>query len=334
MRTAPVPLLAAGLLFLLIGRGENAQKTYTLTLEFQFDEREAGDCTTYLAEKFSVTIYSEDFTTRKVREFSCPPSTEPAVDLPAGRYYLTVSLLDANGALKSWGSTEVNLEQEKTVTVLLKEYRGGITLSWPASLCGDFEISRLTVTAEREEEPVSAIVWGAERQITDIAVPCAASEFKIQNIPSGTYTLSVAGFRTGDSERPRARSAIPPFKVTTGQDSAVPLKNYFELVVSDLTVFWDFDSKSIASCADAGVSSVRARVVSSEDEELSQTMECDLAGSRRFAFYDIPAGDYTVTVEGRNAADDAVYSGHKVLTIEKGKGGKEGYTLTIYLKEL
>ncbi len=307
MRMAPVSLFTAGILFLLVGCGENTQKTYTLTLNFRFDEKEASDCTTYLAEKFSVTIYSEDFTIRKVREFSCPPPTEPAVDLSAGRYYLTVSLLDANGALKSWGSAEVNLEQEKTVTVLLKEYRGGITISWPSSMCDEFEIRRLTVTAKHEEEPVNAVVWGAERQITDIAVSCAANEFKIQNIASGTYALSVAGFRADDSERPRAQSAIPPFKVTTGQDSAVPLKNYFDLVVSDLTVLWDFDSKSIASCDDAGVASVRARLVSSDDEEFSQTMNCDLAGARRFAFYDLPAGDYTITVEGRNAADDIIF---------------------------
>ncbi len=323
------------LIILSSGGCSNGESTYPLTLHFQFDETEASDCTTYLAEKFSVTIYSEDFGVRKVCEFPCPLPEDPQIELSAGIYYLTVSLLGSNGALKSWGSAQVNLDREESVTVDLKEYRGGITLSWPTSLCDDFDISYLAVTAEREGEVVTAIVWGVEKEINRVLLPCAASEFKIQNIESGTYVLTVDGLRSSDSERPRARSSIPPFKVTTGQDTAVSLKNYFELVVSDLFVLWEFDSKSISSCENAGVATVRVRVIADGEgeEEFVQTMACDLSGERKFSFYDLPAGDYTVTVEGLDAAGMVAYGGHKVLTVEKGKVGKEGYVLTIYLKQ-
>jgi len=319
-----------GLLF--IGCGDNAERTHLLTLQFQFTNEEAADCTTYLATTFVVTIYNETFETRYTREFPCPLKTEASVELAAGTYYLTVALLDANNALKSWGSAQVIITGDRTLVVPMAEYRGGITLSWPASLCEDLDIGRLSVSATREGYPVTAVVWGASREITNVPIQCAATEFKIQNIEGGTYTVSVAGFRSTESTRPRAASNIPPFKVTTGQDSTILLKNYFSLIVSDISVMWEFDSKSITSCADAGVVTVQARL-SNTTEEFSQKDTCNLSGKRTFSFYDIPAGDYTVTVEGLGAEGNAIYGGGKDLTVEPGKIGKEKYTVTIYIKE-
>lgn len=332
MRTVLVRIIGCVIGLVIMGCGSDAEKTYRVTLRFQFDEKEATDCTTYLATTFAVTIYNETFETRYSRQFPCPLEREASVNLSAGTYYLTVALLDANDAIKSWGSAQVVVTGNHTLTVAMAEYRGGITLSWPSSLCTDLDVENLSVSASREGLPVTAVVWGASREITDVPILCAATEFKIQNIEGGTYTVSVAGFRNAESTRPRAASNIPPFKVTTGQDSTILLKNYFSLIVSDISVTWEFDSKSITSCADAGVVSIQGRL-SNPTEEFSQKETCDLSGTRTFSFYDIPAGDYTVTVEGLDVVGKVTYGGGKDFIIEPGKIGKERYTVTIYLKE-
>ncbi len=333
MRKALVSVLFP-LFLLLSGCGADAEKTYLLTLDFTFDAQEATDCTSYLADKFAVTVYDDAFDVRTVKSFPCAKEPSPAaVDLPAGTYYLTVALQDANGNIKSWGSAQTLLAKDGTLAVAMRQYRGGITLQWGQTLCDDLGIGLFTVTATRDGDPVSAVVWGAEKEVTDLAILCNAKKFAIQNIEAGSYTLSVQGFRSADSDRPRAGSDIPPFIVTAGQDSAVPLGEHLTLTVSDLAVLWEFDSKSIASCADAGVAEVRATAVPTAGEAFTQTAACDLAGKRTFYFYDLPAEDYTVTVDGLDAGGEATYTGHKVLTIEPGKVGKNGYTVDIFIKQ-
>ena len=168
--------------------------------------------------------------------------------------------------------------------------------------------------------------------MTDLVIICNAKKFEIQNIDAGTYQLTVLGFRSADADRPRAGSDIQPFQVVSGQDSAVPLDNYLTLTVSDIAVGWEFDSKSITSCDDAAVTTIRATAASDTDT-FSQNVSCDLSGERTFNFYDIPAGDYTVTVDGLDAAQKVTYTGNTLLTVEPGKVGKNGYTVDLFIKQ-
>ncbi len=320
-------------LLLLSGCGSNAEKTFLLTLDFQFDAAEATDCTSYLADKFAVTVYSDTFEIRKTPSFDCTKEMgTTTVDLTEGTYYLTVELQDANGNIKSWGSAQTLLAKDGTLPVAMKQYRGGITLQWGQSLCDDLGIGLFKVTATRDGNPVTAVVWGAEKEVTDLTILCNAKKFAIQNIEAGNYAVSVNGYRSAESDRPRAESNIPPFIVTTGQDSAVPLGDYLTITVSDLALIWEFDSKSITSCADAAVTTVRG-IATNGTDTFTQEAACDLAGKRTFTFYDIPAGDYTVTADGLDAGGQATYTGHKVLTVEPGKVGKNGYTVDIFIKQ-
>ncbi|HOW51287.1 MAG TPA: hypothetical protein PLV42_04495 [bacterium] len=318
----------------LLGCGSDAEKTYVLTLNFQFDPQEAADCTSYLPDngKFSVTVYNETFETRKTHELSCTKeAASTSIDLTSGTYYVTIELLDATGNIKSWSSTSVDLLGDKTLNIPMRQYRGGFSLSWSKTLCSSLGVSLLKISALQEGDPVSAIVWGQEKVVSELPILCQAESFAVNNIAAGKYALTVAGYRTDDSERVRAAGEILEFTLVDAQNTPISLKDHLDLVVSDLSVTWDFDSKSITSCSDAGITIIRA-TLTREDDTITQEMPCDYA-KRTMTIYDVPAGEYTVTVDGLDAGGSATFTGQATQIVEKGKIAKNSYKIDILIKQ-
>lgn len=315
---------------IVAGCGKNAGERYTLTLDLRFNAAEATDCTSYQADKFVVTIYTDDFKTRKTFEFPCAADMrKPTMELAAGTYYFTVELLDGV-YINSWGSGEVSLVGDKTLTVNMNEYAGGIALEWSSSLCDKLDIAVLSISAITGGSPVSAIIWGKETEVTGLNISCRAERLSLNNIPSGPYAVTVSGRRSEEAPRTRATATIT-VTLPAGQEKTLTIddKNLL-LEVSDLKVSWEFDSKSITSCADAGVATVRASATGESDTFTEETA-CQTEGT--MTLYDLAPGDYTITADGLDTTGKVTYTGHKLRTIEAGKTGKDAYAETIYLKQ-
>ncbi|HSA33975.1 MAG TPA: hypothetical protein P5077_09650 [bacterium] len=315
---------------IIAGCGKNAEERHTLTLDLRFDAAEATDCTSYQADKFVVTLYTDDFKTRKTFEFACAADMrKPTLELAAGTYYLTVELLDGV-YINSWGSGQVSLISDKTLSVDMNQYAGGIDIEWSSSLCDKLDIAVLSVSAITGGSAVSAIIWGQETTVTDLAIACHAERLSLNNIPSGPYAVTISGRRAEDAPRTRATATIT-VTLPAGQEKTLTIddKNLL-LEVSDLKVSWEFDSKSITSCTDAGVATIRASATG-ESDTFSEETACETEGT--LTVYDLPPGDYTITADGLDATGKVTYTGHKLRTVEAGKVGNDAYAETIYLKQ-
>ena len=100
-----------------------------------------------------------------------------------------------------------------------------------------------------------------------------------------------------------------------------------------MKVSWEFDSKSIDSCETAGITKVRAELVSEEGYSVSDEQACDNKFSD-FYLYEITHHSYTLYVYGITDNDETLFESSLELgDIEPGSIGKNILENKIFLKE-
>lgn len=288
---------------------------------------------TYLAEYYEIVLFDSFQKRVDKKTVECYDGiSELSIFVEKGEYYFTVSLKDSNNSIKSYGSGTADAsESDVTVSVEMAEYKGGITFTWNSSDCENYDISLFKFNLLNDEESVSAVIWGKETEISDYKINCEAELFEVVNIDSGKYSAKADAFRNSDSENPRITYNIPEFMMVSGQTAVVKMNDSKEIVVSDLFLSWEFDSKSIATCAEAGISTVVASLIS-DDDTLILTSECD-DKFNSFKFFDIPENTYEILLRGMDTSENTLYESSKELEIKKGSIGKEALEESIYLKE-
>jgi hypothetical protein len=313
------------------GCGESKPDNVELVIKLDFPDQ--INCDTYLADHFLVTLYNSKQEKKPSKTFDCSSETEELVlYVEKDSYYITVALKDSNDLNNSYGSATVDMTQgDNEVTVEMAEYLGGITLKWNSSDCTNYGLNNLKVTLENDEGPVSSVIWGKKEKLENYEILCNAEMLEIVNIPSALYTSVINGFRTPESKRPRIVYTIDQFKTTTGQDKAVNINDHKEIVVSDLKIKWEFDSKSISDCESAGVGKVIASFIST-GETITEEKFCD-DRFETFYFYDIAPGEYEILLRGMNGNEETLFEGSLDKTIEKGYIGSDILSEEIYLVE-
>lgn len=313
------------------GCGESKPDNVELVIKLNFPDQ--INCTTYLADHFLVTLYNSRQEKKASKTFDCSAETEELVlYVEKDSYYITVALKDSSDLNNSYGSATVDMTQgDNEVTIEMAEYLGGITLKWNSSDCTDYGLDNLKITLEDEDGPVSSVIWGKKEKLENYKILCNAGTLEIVNIPSALYTSVINGFRTSESETPRIVYTINQFKTNTGQDKAVNINDHKEIVVSDLKIKWEFDSKSISGCESAGVGKVVASLISS-DKTITEEKGCD-DNFENFYFYDITPGEYNILLRGMNGSDETLFEGSLDKTIEKGFIGSDIISEEIYLVE-
>lgn len=320
------------LMFLFSSCGELKPDNVELTILVSFPGNVT--CKTYLADHFAVTLYDSEQKKKDTKIFDCTADTEELVlYVEKDSYYLTVALKGTDNLNKSYGSGMVDLSNgDAEVKIEMAEYMGGITFKWRASDCSDYNIHNLKFSLENEDGFVSSVIWGKEEKIENFEILCSAEMLEIVNIPAVLYTAAAKGFRTSDSKIPRIIYTVPfEFKVVSGQDVPVNINEYREVVVSDLKLGWEFDSKSVGNCETASVQKVAASLIGGSDTFSQETL-CDNS-YETFYFYDISAGDYEILVRGFNSTGETNFEGSNEIKIEKGKIGSDIISETIFLKE-
>ena len=327
--------MAALIIFCLSGCGETKPENVELTITLSFPE--GTTCKSYLADHFTVTLYNSEQKKTDSQDFPCTPETDALVlYVEKDIYYFTVALKGTDELNKSYGSGTVDLSNGDTeIKIEMEEYQGGITFKWNGSDCENFGIHNLKFTLENDDGYVSSVIWGKEEKIEDFEILCSAEMLEIVNIPAVFYTASAKGFRTEESKTPRIiYSVSDKFTVVSEQDQKIDINEYKEVMVSDIKIIWEFDSKSIASCEDAGVASIIASLVSNSDT-LSEETTCDNSFSP-FYFYDVSAGKYELLFRGLDSSENTLFENDvntQEVTVDKGLIGSDIININILLKE-
>lgn len=323
----------------------------TVDLELNYVLEEDRTCDEYSGDHFLVTVYDSD--QRKVTEQRIKCNNEHSdrivFVLEKGSYYVSVVLRTVadennNYLWRSYGAKKVDLFEDSKETIEMHDYLGGVIFLWKSSDCGKYSVSTMALTLNKvsdsaseddsvEETPVKALVWGEEVEIKDFRIPCAAGRFEMINIPpEPSYTAEMQGFRQSSDTEGRIRYDIPKFFSGRGQNIPKEIDKYINILVSDMKVKWEFDSKSIDSCETAGVSKVRAELVS-DLKTLTADQNCDNKFSD-FYFYDIKEGEYTLNLYGFSSGDEVLFeSSLDVGKIDAGHLGDDILEKTIFLKE-
>ncbi len=328
--------LSALVIFCLTGCGETKPENVELTISLSFPE--GVTCKSYGQNlHFTVTLYNSEQKKTDSKEFPCTPETDAlAMYVEKDIYYFTVALKDTDDLNKSYNSGTVDLSNgDVEIKIEMEEYQGGITFRWKESDCKDFGINNLKFTLESDDGYVSSVIWGKEEKIEDFEILCSAEMLEIVNIPAVFYTASAKGFRTQESKIPRiVYSVSDKFKVVSGQDQKIDINEYKEVMVSDIKITWEFDSKSIASCEDAGIVNIIASLISNTDT-LSEETSCDNSFDP-FYFYDVPPGEYEFLFRGLDDSEKTLFENSEEtqeLVVEKGLIGSEIMKINILLKE-
>ena len=323
-------MLLAALVF-----GCSDSKHETAELKISYTLEEGRTCQTYLADHFLVTVY--DSSQRKISEkkIMCD-SEEEGMKLVVDKdsYYISVVLLDKNNYWQSYGAAKTEVSGDTEVNVGMADYLGGMIFKWETADCGKYNISMMTVDMFSESEPVSAVIWGEDTKMENFQIPCSAGQFEVINIePSKTYTATFRGYRKSAKDESRVVYEIPEFVSGHGQNKKVNINDYRVVLVSDMKVSWEFDSKSIDSCETAGITKVRAELVSEEGYSVSDEQACDNKFSD-FYLYEITHHSYTLYVYGITDNDETLFESSLELgDIEPGSIGKNILENKIFLKE-
>lgn len=324
-------LLIAIVAFFAYGCGNSKPDQVEITIALNHGE--GITCETYLAKYYEVVFF--DSSQRKVvkENVDCYEGiSEISVFIEKGNYYFTVSLKDNGGSIKSYGSGSADAsETDITVSVKMDEYKGGISFSWNSDDCENYDISLFKFTLLENGNTVNAVIWGKDTEISNYEISCKAEFFEVVNIEPGKYSAKADAFRLEGSETPRITYNIPEFIMVSGQTTTVKMNDSKEIVVSDLFLLWEFDSKSISTCSDAGIVSVTASLISDENT-FSFTNDCDDKFSS-FKFFDIPEGDYEILLRGMDTSDNTLFESSETIEIKKGSIGKDALSETIYLKK-
>jgi len=309
-----------------------ADDTGSLTLNFIFEGNTT--CESFLAEGFIVSVYDETHVHLFSRDVACTDDADSVeITVENGFYYIIVQLQDANNNTKSYGSMSIEVAGATDADVYMEDYKGGITFSWDHSLCAGYDIEILNLTIENEGVVVSANLWGEEIHFDDYKISCSAESLVVNNIDSGLYQVAVGGYRDILADRPRIMYDVPEFVLVTGQDTPVDLDKYFTINVSDLIIFWEFDSKSMESCETAGVELIKVDIKSSSGTIISETAPC-VGDSGRVEIFDLEEDIYNVSVSGLDDSDNRTFFGEAEHILEKGNIGRYAEELLIYIKEL
>ncbi len=304
---------------LFVSCGGNADKTETLLVNFNFSNNE--NCSTYLAEKYVVTLYNFAQEKYDSKEVSCDGNSGVKLNVKEDKYYITVELKDSNNNTKSFGSAVVDTKLSKSVDISMKEYKGGITLSWSKDDCEKYDLGLISISINFEDSPLKANVWGKETTFDKFKINCSAETLLINNIASGTYSVNALGFKDEKSEVARISYKISDFKLITGQESFIDLDKHMQIEVSDIVIPWNFDSRSIKSCGDAGVEKIVA-TLKSDSKTFETTIDCS-DKDKNILFYDIPEADYKLIVNAVDKNEKTLFSAEKDLKVKKGHIGKD-----------
>lgn len=288
---------------------------------------------TYLAQYYEVVLY--DSSQRRVdkQTIECYEGiSELSIFVEKGEYYFTVSLKDSAGTIKSYGSGIADAsESDVAVTVNMAEFKGAVTFTWSADDCENYDISIFKFTLLKDDESVSAVIWGKETDISEYVINCESEFFEVVNIDAGKYSAKADAFRLADSKNPRITYDIPEFIMVSGQTAVVKMNDSKEVIVSDIFLSWEFDSKSIATCSDAGITSVVASLIS-DDDTFTITADCDNEFAP-FKFYDVPENTYEILLRGMDSSENTLFETSMEIEIKKGYIGNEALKESIYLKE-
>jgi hypothetical protein len=290
-------------------------------------------CKTYLADRFEVVLFDSNQKKTASKTFQCSADTSSfSVYVPKEKYYITVALKDKAGNNKSYGSGFVDATVPgASVDIEMNEYLGGVTFEWGTSFCNKYDVGILKITLLQDDDPVSTIIWGELSLMDKYEMNCNSGYLEVVNIPSGMYVAEVEAYRDSSSKRPRILFDVEEFKLTSGHQTPLEIDNYKEVVVSDLIIEWDFDSKSIESCSDTAINKIVADISSAGFEEDTEVVCSD--SMRMLYFYDLPAGSYDISVSGIDGSGKTVFTGSKSEYIEVGKIGKDAVMHKIYIFE-
>lgn len=324
-------MLLAALLF-----GCSDSKNDDAELKISYALPEGRTCQTYLADHYIVTLYDSE--QRKVLEkkISCENEGEEPLTLLVDKdfYYISVVLLDRNKMWQSYGAANVEVDKDTEVTVNMETYLGGMIFIWNPADCSKYNLAMMSVDLLADGDPVNAVIWGDETEIRNFQVPCKAGQFEVINIPAEPlYNARINAYRKNSlAGESRITYEIPDFVSGHGQNKNINIDSYKQILVSDMKVSWEFDSKSIDSCETAGITKVVASLVS-EEATVSAEQKCD----NRFAdfyLYDIPEHEYTLYLYGISDKDETLFeSSLEIGNIEAGSIGKDMLENKIFLKE-
>ena len=323
-------MLLAALVF-----GCSDSKHETVELKISYTLEEGRTCQTYLADYFLVTVY--DSSQRKIsgKKIMCD-SEEEGMKLVVEKdsYYVSVVLMSSDEMWQSYGAAKVEVNGDTSIDVPMATYHGGMIFKWDSSNCSKYTLSLMTLDMFSEGEPISAVIWGEEVKMENFKVPCSAGQLEVINIPpEPEYTATFRGYRKSAKNESRTVYEIPEFISGHGQNKKVNIEDYRVVLVSDMKVSWEFDSKSIDSCETAGITKVVAKLVSDEGYSVSDEQACDNKFSD-FYLYEITDHSYTLYVYGINDKKEILFeSSLEVGEIEPGSVGKNILENKIFLKE-
>ena len=307
-----------------------------IELKISYALPEGRTCQTYLADHFLMTLYDSE--QRKVveKKIMCGEGETDPITLLVDKdsYYISVVLLSKDNMWQSYGASKVEVERDTDVTVDMETYLGGMIFIWNPSDCTKYNIAMMSLDLFSEGEPVNAVVWGEESELRNFAIPCKAGQFEIINVSAEPlYTARINGYRKKSlSGESRVLYEIDEFVSGHGQNKKIAIDSYRQLLVSDMKVSWEFDSKSIESCEAAGVSKVVAALVS-EEVTISTEQKCDNKFSDLY-LYDITEHEYTLYLYGISDSDETLFeSSLEIGMIEAGSVGKDRLENKIFLKE-
>ncbi|MBR4489400.1 hypothetical protein IKP13_02075 [bacterium] len=307
-----------------------------IELKISYSLPEGRTCQTYLADHFLVTLYDSE--QRKVveKKIMCGEGESDPLTLLVDKdsYYISVVLLSKDNMWQSYGASKAEVMKDTSVTVDMETYLGGMIFIWNPSDCSKYNLAVMSFDLFSEGEPVNAVIWGEESELRNFMIPCKAGQFEVINVPAEPlYSARFNGYRKKSlSGESRVVYEIDEFVSGHGQNKKISIDNYRQLLVSDMKVSWEFDSKSIESCEAAGVSRIVASLVS-EEVTISAEQKCDNKFSDLY-LYDITEHEYTLYLYGISDSDETLFeSSLEIGMIEAGSVGKDRLENKIFLKE-
>ena len=326
-------MLLAALVF-----GCSDSKNNDTELKISYSLPEGRTCKTYLADHFEVTWYDSEQRKIGAKEISCDSESPDSLTLlvSKGSYYVSVVLLDESKMWQSYGAAKVEVNSDTEVKVAMEDYQGGMIFVWNPSDCSSskYNLAMLALDLFSEDEPVKAVIWGEEVELNNFTIPCKAGRFEVINIPAEPlYTAKLNGYRTNSlAGESRVLYEIPEFVSGHGQNKNINIDTYKQILVSDMKLSWEFDSKSIDSCETAGITKVVASLIS-EEATVSVEQNCNNKFAD-FYLYDIPEHEYTLYLYGISGDDATLFeSSLEIGMIEAGSIGRDMLENKIFLKE-
>lgn len=323
--------------------GASVEDKELLVLNFSYENN--GNCEEYGSNlSYNIELYdNKHMLAEKFTEFTCEKNGNSVeINVPEGKYFIMVELLDSSGNTKTYGESVTSVLNATEETISMETYKGGMELTWSESMCEEMIVNTLFFTVTKNEAPVETSIWGETTTMENYKLNCSASNLLVKNIADGSYEITVTGYRESDSEIPRISLMDKEVrKVTPGQNTEITLKDP-DILVSDLKLIWEFDSRRNDSCETAGIKSLRASITedTSTGETITRTFPCNIT-ENEFVFYDIKSGDYGVSMVGLDGDSELFQSvvdkpdkSDNIISVGKGDVGANAREVHIFLVEV